>query len=57
MDYRQPHLVTLGKSLGRISATEITVFDSSGIAIQDLAVAGAIFKAVQKMRQIQYVEF
>ncbi len=50
-------LVTLGKSPGRISDTQITVFDSSGIAIQDLAVAGAIFEAAQQMSQIQYIDF
>ncbi len=50
-------LVTLGKSAGRISETQITVFDSSGIAIQDLTVAGAIFEAAQKMNQIQYIDF
>ncbi len=50
-------LVTLGKSAGRISETQITVFDSSGIAIQDLTVAGAIFEAAQKMSQIQYIDF
>jgi ornithine cyclodeaminase/alanine dehydrogenase-like protein (mu-crystallin family) len=50
-------LVTLGKSPGRISDTEITVFDSSGIAIQDLAVAGAIFEAAQQMGEIQYIDF
>ncbi len=50
-------LVTLGKSPGRISDAEITVFDSSGIAIQDLAVAGAILQAAQQMSQIQYIDF
>ncbi len=50
-------LVTLSKSPGRISDTQITVFDSSGIAIQDLAVAGAIFEAAQQMSQIQYIDF
>jgi len=50
-------LVTLGKSPGRISDTQITVFDSSGIAIQDLAVAGAIFETAQQTSQIQYVDF
>ena len=49
--------VTLGKSPGRISDTQITVFDSSGIAIQDLAVAGAVFEAAQRMDQIQYIDF
>ena len=50
-------LVTLGKSPGRISDSQITVFDSSGIAIQDLMVAGAIFEAAQKMSQVQYIDF
>ena len=50
-------LVTLGKSPGRISDTQITVFDSSGIAVQDLAVAGAIFEAAQQMSQIQHFDF
>ena len=36
-------LATLGKSPGRISDTQITVFDGSGIAIQDLTEAGGIF--------------
>lgn len=50
-------LVTLGKSPGRISDSQITVFDSSGIALQDLMVAGAIFEAAQKMSEIQYIDF
>ncbi len=50
-------LVTLGKSPGRIPDTQITVFDSSGIAIQDLAVAGAIFEAAQQMSRVHYIEF
>ncbi len=50
-------LVTLGKSPGRIYDTQITVFDSSGIATQDLAVAGAIFKAAQKMSLIKHIDF
>ncbi|MCP4723624.1 MAG: ornithine cyclodeaminase family protein, partial [bacterium] len=50
-------LVTLGKTPGRISDTQVTVFDSSGIAIQDLAVAGAVFEAAQKMDQIKHIDF
>ncbi len=50
-------LVTLGKTPGRISDTQVTVFDSSGIAIQDLAVADAIFEAAQKMDQIKHIDF
>ncbi len=49
-------LVTLGKAPARMSDTQITVFDSSGIAIQDLAVAGAIFEAAQQMNEIQHID-
>jgi len=37
--------VLTGRNVGRISPEQITVFDSSGIALQDLAVAEAILKA------------
>jgi len=50
-------LVTLGKSPGRTSDSEITVFDSSGIAIQDLVVAAAIYEAAEKTNQVQYIDF
>ena len=50
-------LVTLENAPGRISDSQITVFDSSGIAIQDLTVAGAIFKAAEKLGEIQYIDF
>jgi ornithine cyclodeaminase len=50
-------LVTLGKSPGRNSDAEVTVFDSSGIACQDLAVAGAIFETAQQMNNVQYIDF
>ena len=50
-------LVTLGKSPGRKADAEITVFDSSGIASQDLAVAGAVFEAAQELNQVQYIDF
>jgi len=50
-------LVTLGNAPGRISDNQITVFDSSGIAIQDLTAAGAVFEAAEKMGLIQYIDF
>jgi ornithine cyclodeaminase len=49
--------VTLGQSPGRTSESEITVFDSSGIAIQDLAAATAIFQAARETNQVQYIDF
>jgi len=49
--------VTLGESPGRTTQEEITVFDSSGIAIQDLAVARAVLEAAQDMGEVQHIEF
>ena len=39
--------VLLGKAPGRSAAEEITVFDSTGIALQDLASAAVILKAAE----------
>jgi alanine dehydrogenase len=40
--------VILGKKKGRVNKKEITVFDSTGLAIQDLAVAHFAYKAALK---------
>ena len=37
--------VLLGRAPGRRSADEITLFDSTGLAIQDLGVAAAVLEA------------
>jgi alanine dehydrogenase len=37
--------VLLGRAPGRVSADEITLFDSTGLAIQDLAIAAAVLDA------------
>jgi ornithine cyclodeaminase len=49
--------VTLGETPGRASDSEITLFDSSGIAIQDLTVAAAILEAAREAGQVLYVDF
>lgn len=49
--------VTRGDAPGRTSDAEITVFDSSGIAIQDLTVANAVFRAAQEMGEVQRIDF
>jgi alanine dehydrogenase len=36
--------VLLGRAPGRTSASEITLFDSTGLAIQDLGIAAAVFE-------------
>jgi ornithine cyclodeaminase/alanine dehydrogenase-like protein (mu-crystallin family) len=37
--------VLSGKARGRVSADDVTIFDSSGISLQDLYIAQAIIKA------------
>lgn len=39
--------VLTGKASGRINPEEITIFDSSGLAVQDLYMADAIIRAIQ----------
>lgn len=50
-------LVTLGQAPGRTSDADITVFDSSGIAAQDLAVAGAIYEAASRAGRVELIDF
>lgn len=50
-------LVTQGKATGRTSDSEVTIFDSSGIAIQDLAIANAVVKAANDLGLTASVEF
>jgi ornithine cyclodeaminase len=50
-------LVTLGKSPGRNADSEVTVFDSSGIASQDLTVAHSIYDAALQAGQVDYVDY
>ncbi|MFM7786172.1 MAG: ornithine cyclodeaminase family protein [Gammaproteobacteria bacterium] len=41
--------VTSGNAVGRESACDVTTFDSSGIAIQDLAIAAAVFDRAREL--------
>jgi ornithine cyclodeaminase/alanine dehydrogenase-like protein (mu-crystallin family) len=41
--------VLTGNAPGRRSATEITAFDSTGLAIQDLAIALAAYEAAEQL--------
>lgn len=43
--------VLLGRASGRTSATEITIFDSTGVAVHDVAVAAEVFRAARSLRQ------
>jgi alanine dehydrogenase len=49
--------VLIDKKKGRMTAQEITVFDSTGLAIQDIAVASLIYKKALKKKIGRYIEF
>jgi alanine dehydrogenase len=48
--------VLAGDAVGRRAAEELTFFDSTGLAIQDLAVALAAFEAVDELDGVQRLE-
>ena len=48
--------IVAGKKKGRTGAKEITVFDSTGLAIQDVAVASLIYRQALKKKIGRYVE-
>ncbi len=48
--------IVSGRKKGRRSRDEITVFDSTGLAIQDVAIADLIYKAALKRRLGKYME-
>lgn len=45
--------IVIGKKKGRLSETDITVFDSTGLAIQDVAVSKIIFEKAVKLNKGQ----
>jgi ornithine cyclodeaminase/alanine dehydrogenase-like protein (mu-crystallin family) len=48
--------VLAGRAAGRSAAEEITLFDSTGLAIQDLAVALAAYEAADDLDDVQRLE-
>ena len=49
-------IVTAAKK-GRTKKEEITIFDSTGLAIQDIAMANIIYKKALRLKKARYVEF
>lgn len=49
--------ITVGKKKGRESAEEITLFDSTGLAIQDVACAFTAYKMLRKRKGIKKIDF
>ncbi|MDY6879375.1 MAG: hypothetical protein V2J25_14530 [Desulfatiglans sp.] len=49
--------VVIGEKKGRASDSEITLFDSTGLAIQDIACAAMVYKTVKKEGRLKKVDF
>ena len=49
--------VVCGKKKGRSRRGEITVFDSTGLAIQDIAIANLVYTKGLKLKKARYVSF
>lgn len=47
--------IIIGKRKGRIFKNEITVFDSTGLAICDVAVANYVYKEALKKKQVKFI--
>ena len=48
--------VVAGKKRGRTNSKEVTVFDSTGLAIQDVAVADLIYRAALKKKRGRWLK-
>ena len=49
--------IVAGKGEGRTSAEEITLFDSTGLAIQDMSCAYVVYQALKNKRGIKSIKF
>jgi alanine dehydrogenase len=49
--------VVAGKKKGRTKKGEITVFDSTGLAVQDIAIADLAYKKAKKLNKGKYIKF
>jgi len=48
--------IVAGKKRGRTSAKEITLFDATGLAIQDISCAYIVYKAFKNRRNIKSIK-
>ncbi|HUU81328.1 MAG TPA: ornithine cyclodeaminase family protein, partial [Acidobacteriota bacterium] len=49
--------IVAGKKDGRISDQEITVFDSTGLAIQDISCAYAVYAQLKEKEEFTRINF
>ena len=55
--YGQLGAIIAGEKNGRTSDDEITLFDSTGLAIQDITCAWVVYSALRKKRKISSIKF
>jgi len=55
--YAEIAQIVLGRKKGRTSKEELTVFDSTGLAIQDAAMAQLIFRSARRKKAGRWVDF
>jgi ornithine cyclodeaminase/alanine dehydrogenase-like protein (mu-crystallin family) len=48
--------IVAGKKRGRTSAKEITLFDATGLAIEDISCAYIVYKALRNRRDIKSIK-
>lgn len=48
--------IVAGKKPGRTTAKEITLFDATGLAIQDISYAYIVYKALKNRRDIKIIK-
>jgi ornithine cyclodeaminase/alanine dehydrogenase-like protein (mu-crystallin family) len=48
--------IVAGKKRGRTSANEITLFDATGLAIQDISCAYVVYKVFRNRRGIKSIK-
>jgi alanine dehydrogenase len=49
--------VVAGRKKGRKNKKEITIFDSTGLAVQDIAIADIIYKKAKRLNKGRFIEF
>ena len=49
--------IVTGRKKGRTNPKEITVFDSTGLAIQDIAVANLIYRKAKRLKNVKSIRF
>jgi alanine dehydrogenase len=48
--------IIVGRKKGRVGKREITIFDSTGLAIQDIAVANLVYKKACESKKGKWIK-